>query len=116
MYTRVEGATTRLSLRGFLQIAPCRLVERFGPPGPGSADRKVTGTYHFQDAEHRTIQIYDWKATTLYDARPEAGTLPVVDFWASDVPQEFSVVATAAIDLPAFAQWLGANTFRATFA
>jgi hypothetical protein len=56
---------------------------------------------------HRTIQIYDWKATVLYDARPEAGTLSVVDFWASDVPQEFSVAVTAAIDLSAFAQWLG---------
>ena len=116
MYGRVASTTARLSLQGFLQVAPCRLVERFGPPSPGSADRKVTGTYHFQDAEHRTIQIYDWKATALYDARPEARHLSVAGFWASNVPQEFSVVATVAIDLPAFAQWLGAGSFRATFA
>jgi hypothetical protein len=116
MYTRVAGTNARLSLRGFLQMAPRQLVERFGPPGPGSADRKVTGTYHFRDAHQRVIQIYDWKATTLYDARPEAGTLSVTDFWAADVPQAFSVAATARIDFAAFAQWLEAATFRTTWA
>lgn len=113
-YARATGVTAALSLRGFLQIAPRQLVERFGPPGAGSADRKVTGTYHFQDAHQRVIQIYDWKATTLYDARPKAGTLSVTDFWAAAVPHEFSVAAASSVNLPAFAQWLGATAFRAT--
>ena len=114
MYARVTGATAPLSLRGSLQIAPRQLVERFGPLGPGSADRKVTGAYLFQDAHQRVIQIYDWKATTLYDARPEASTLSVADFWAVAVPQEFSVAAASSVNLPAFAQWLGATAFRST--
>lgn len=116
MYLRVMGTTERLSLRGFLQVAPGALVERFGPPGRGSADRKVTGTYHFQDAGEGVIQVYDWKATMLYDARPDAGTLSVMDFWASPVPQQFSVAATASVNLPAFAQWLGATDFRSAWA
>lgn len=111
-YVRVTGATGRLTLRGFLNVAPHQLVKRFGPPSPGSSDRKVTGTYCFQDTQQRVIQIHDWKATTLYDARPDAGNLSVADFWASDFPQEFSVTATASINLPAFAQWLGATSFR----
>lgn len=114
MYVRVPGAQAQLSLRGFLRIAPHQLVGRFGPPDPGSADLKVTGTYYFQDVQQRLIQIYDWKATTLYDARPHAGTLSVVDFWGCDAPQEFSVAATASVHLSAFAQWLGVVTFRST--
>lgn len=113
-YTHVVGASPSLSLRGFLQIAPRQLFERFGPPGPGSADQKVTGTYLFQDAHQRFIEIYDWKTTTLYDARPEAGTLSVVDFWAAAIPREFSVAAASSVNLPAFAQWLGATGFRST--
>lgn len=111
-YVRVTEATGRLSLCGFLHVAPRQLVQRFGPPGPGSADRKVTGTYYFEDAKQRVIQIYDWKATTLYDARPVAGNLSAADFWAFDFPQQFSVAATASVNLPAFAQWLGATSFR----
>ena len=113
-YTHVTGAAPSLSLRGFLQIAPRQLVERFGPPSPGSADRKVTGTYLFQDAHQRFIQIYDWKATALYDARPQAGAMSVADFWAAAAPQEFSVAAASSVNLPAFAQWLGATGFRST--
>lgn len=112
MYAVVTGTTGQFSLRGFLQVIPRQLVERFGPPGPGSADRKVTGKYYFQDARQHLIQIYDWKATTLYDAQPSAGTMAVMDFWAANVPQEFSVAATASVNLPAFAQWLGATAFR----
>ena len=113
-YLRVPRDAAPLSLRGFLHIAPRRLVERFGPPDAGSADLKVTGMYCFKDAQQQLIQIYDWKATTLYDARPHAGTLSVVDFWECDVPQEFSVAAPASVDLAAFMPWLEANAFRAT--
>lgn len=116
MYTAVTRATGQFSLRGFLQVIPRQLVERFGPPGPGSGDRKVTGTYYFQDARQHLIQIHDWKATTLYDARPSAGAMAVVDFWTANVPQEFSVAATASVNLPEFAQWLGATAFRSTWA
>lgn len=111
-YVRVTSVVVRLTLCGFLQIAPRRLVERFGPPDPGSADSKVTGTYHFQDDQQRVVQIYDWKATTLYDARPDAGHLSVAAFWASDLPQEFSVATATHVNLPAFAQWLEATSFR----
>lgn len=111
-YVRVPRSAARLSLRGFLQVAPRRLVERFGRPDPGSADRKVTGAYCFQDARNHLIQIYDWKATTLYDARSEAGTLPVIDFWGCDAPQEFSVATNVTTDLSTFALWLGAMAFR----
>ena len=116
MFSLVIGATMPLSLRGSVQIAPRDLVQRFGPPGPGSADRKVTGTYHFQDRRKRSIQIYDWKVTTLYDGRTEAGTLTIKDFWSSSIPQEFSVAATATVDLISFANWLGAVSFRSDWA
>lgn len=85
MFTLVTEASHPLSLRGFVQIAPCDLVRQFGLPGRGSADRKVTGTYHFQDQRKQSLRIYDWKATTLYDARTEAGTLTLEDFWSSSI-------------------------------
>lgn len=114
MYTLVTEVSPRLTIRGFVQIAPVDLVRRFGPPGRGSADGKVTGTYHFHDHRKRNIQIYDWKATTLYDARTEAGTLAPVDFWGSHSPQDFSVASVADVDLVGFAQWLEAVSFRST--
>jgi hypothetical protein len=89
-------------------------VKRFGAPGRGSADGKVTGTYHFQDARMRSIEIYDWKATTLYDARTGTGTLALEDFWSSSISQEFCVAASAGVDLARFADWLGAAGFRST--
>jgi hypothetical protein len=116
MFTLVTESTAPLSLRGFVQIAPCDLVQRFGPPGPGSVDRKVTGSYHFQDHRKRSLRIYDWKATTIYDGRTEAGTLRPEDFWKSSLPQEFSVAATATVNLVSFARWLGAVGFRSTWA
>ncbi len=115
MYALVIGATGQFSLRGFLQVIPRQLVERFGPPSPGSADQKVTGKYHFQDARQHLIQIYDWKATTLYAAHSDSGTMAVADFWAAYVPQEFSVAATASMNLPEFAQWLGAVAYHSTW-
>jgi hypothetical protein len=102
MYKLVTEAPPRLTVRGLVQIAPVDLVRRFGPPGRGSACRKITGTYHFHDHRRRSIQIYDWKATTLYDARTEAGTLSPTDFWGSDSLQDFSVASTAAVDLVGF--------------
>lgn len=112
MYTLVPNASPRLTMRGFIQIAPVDLVRRFGPPRRGSADGKVTGTYHFHDHRKRSIQIYDWKATTLYDARTEVGTLAPTAFWGSDSPQDFSVASAAVVDLVRFAQWLEAVNFR----
>lgn len=116
MFSLASGATKPLSFRGYVQVAPCDLVQRFGPPSRGSADRKVTGTYHFQDHRKRSIQIYDWKATMLYDGSTEAGTLPIEDFWSSSIPQEFSVAAAATVDLVSFARWLGAVGFRNAWA
>lgn len=118
MFSFVNGVTAplSLSLRGYVEVAPCDLVLRFGPPSPGSADRKVTGTYHFQDHRKRSIRIYDWKATTLYDGRTEAGMLTIEDFWSSSIPQEFSVAAAGTVDLISFANWLGAVGFRSAWA
>jgi len=52
------------------------------------------------------ITVYDWKATALYDGRPEADLPTVKTFWASTEPAEFRIAARGIVDIRAFARWL----------
>ena len=102
----LTAGTTR---RGSLRLAPRALVERFGPPLPGSADRKVSGSYTFTDSRGNVATVYDWKATALYDGRPEADLPTVKAFWALKEPAEFCVGARGVVDIRAFIRWLAAD-------
>jgi hypothetical protein len=52
MFTLAPNASTaKTTQRSRLRIAPRDLVERFGPPLPASADRKVAGSYIFTDLQ-----------------------------------------------------------------
>ena len=55
------------------------------------------------------IDLYDWKATALYDGRPEANLPTVTTFWASTEPAEFCVAARGTVDIRTFARWLEAD-------
>lgn len=105
-----HASTAETTRRGSLRIAPRALVERFGSPLPGSGDRKVSGSYTFTDIRGNAMRVYDWKATALYDGRPEANLPTVTSFWASDEPTEFCIAARGPVDIRAFAQWLEADT------
>ncbi|HEV2679054.1 MAG TPA: hypothetical protein VGV14_00995, partial [Rhodanobacter sp.] len=70
---------------------------------------KVSGSYTFTDIRSNVITVYDWKATALYDGRPEADLPSVKVFWASKEPAEFCVAARGVVDIRAFARWLEAN-------
>ena len=111
MFTLSPDASTAetTARRPGLHIAPRDLVERFGPPLPGSGDRKVSGSYTFTDIRGSVITVYDWKATALYDGRPEADLPSVKAFWASTEPAEFCVAARGVVDIRAFARWLEAD-------
>jgi hypothetical protein len=95
--------------RSSVRIAPRALVERFGPPLPASGDRKVSGSYTFTDTQGAVVTVYNWKATALYDGRPEANLPTVSIFWASEELAEFSVAARGTVDIQAFARWLEAD-------
>jgi len=102
---RASGTT----YRGSLRIAPLDLVERFGEHQGPSGDRKTSGHYVFQGSDGCVVVVYDWKSTSLYDARPEAQLPSTGDFWSMFEPTEFSVAASGKLNLPAFAEWLGAQ-------
>ena len=73
MFTLTPNTSTaRTTRRSSLRIAPLDLIERLGPPLSGSDDRKVSGSYTFTDAQGHVATGYDWKATALYDGRPDA--------------------------------------------
>lgn len=101
-----QASTAQTTRRGSLRIAPRDLVEHFGPPLPASGDRKVSGSYTFTDTQGNVATVYDWKATALYDGRPEADLPTVKAFWASKAPVEFCVAARGTVDIRAFARWL----------
>lgn len=104
-----KASAAETTLRSRVHIAPRDLVERFGSPLPGSRDRKVSGSYTFTDIRGNVITVYDWKATALYDGRPEANLPTVTTFWASTQPAEFCVAARGIVDIRAFARWLKAD-------
>ena len=104
-----HASTAETIQRSRLHIAPRDLVERFGPPLPGSGDRKVSGSYTFTDIRGNVITVHDWKATALYDARPEADLPTVTTFWTSTESAEFCVAARGVVDIRAFARWLEAD-------
>jgi hypothetical protein len=110
MFTLAPHASTaETTRRSSLHVAPSDLVERFGPPLPRSGDRKVSGSYTFTDIRGNVATVYDWKATALYDGRPEADLPTVKAFWASKKPTEFSVAARGTVDIRAFVRWLEAD-------
>ena len=104
-----QASTAETTQRGSLRIAPRDLVERFGPPLPASGDRKVSGSYTFTDTQGNVATVYDWKATALYDGRPETNLPTVTTFWASTASTEFCVAARGLVDFRAFARWLEAR-------
>lgn len=103
------ASTAETTQRSRLYIAPYDLVARFGPPLPGTRDRKVSGSYTFTDIVGKVIRVYDWKATALYDGRPEANLPTVTALWASTEPTEFYISARGVVDIRAFARWLETN-------
>lgn len=104
-----KASTAETTQRGSLRIAPRDLVERFGPPLPASGDRKVSGSYTFTDTQGNVATVYDWKATALYDERPEADLPTVKAFWVSTEPTTFCVAARGGVDIWTFARWLRAD-------
>ena len=87
------------SLKGSVELAPSRLVEKFGTPQQ-SDGYKTSGEYTFRGADGLVFCLYDWKASTLYDSD---GIHPD-ELWASDEPFMFNVGGNA----PAseFIDWL----------
>lgn len=84
-----------------VDVAPASLVGIFGEPGEGDG-YKVSGEYKFVDNEGNVFTVYDYKATTLYDA--EAWFRPSL-LWASTEPFEFHIGAESG-DVKAFVAWL----------
>lgn len=110
MFTLAPHASTvEPTRRSSLRITPRDLVQRFGPPLPASGDRKVSGSYTFTDTQGGVVTVYDWKATALYDGRPEANLPTVSAYWASEEPAEFCVSTRGNVDIQAFARWLEAD-------
>ena len=87
------------SLKGSVELAPSRLVEKFGTPQQ-SDGYKTSGEYTFRGADGLVFCLYAWKASTLYDSD---GIHPD-ELWASDEPFMFNVGGNA----PAseFIDWL----------
>lgn len=76
------------SLKGYVKIAPSKLVELFGKPIECDG-YKVSGEYIFEDKESGEVfTLYDWKSTSLYDncGGPDPDT-----FWKSDEVYNFHV-------------------------
>jgi hypothetical protein len=84
-------------------------VSRFGPPLRASGDGKISGSYIFSDGRGNVAVLYDWKSTSLYDGRPEAGLPSVESFWASTDLEQLSLATSGRISISSFAEWLGAR-------
>lgn len=100
-YVRTEEWVVGSSLKGYVRIAPTKLRQLFGEPGPGD-DYKVSGEYVFVGPNKREIfTIYDWKCTTLYEGE---GWSPE-NLWESNHPIEFHV-GSSNVEADDFIQWL----------
>ena len=94
-------------LRGHVELAPSRLVEKFGAP-PESDSYKSSGEYIFRGENGEVWTLYDWKSTTLYAPKHNSSRMHPDELWASDQPFEFNVGGNA----PAseFIDWLEKET------
>jgi hypothetical protein len=91
-----DADVTFTGLAGEIEVAPSKLVQRFGPPGPGEGF-KSSGCYSFEGPEGEVFTVYDWKATSLFyvgEMDPSLSHLPKPeDFWLSPTPHQFKVGA-----------------------
>lgn len=71
-------------------IPPAFLVARFGPPGRGTLDHKVSGQYTFTSPAGDVFTVYDWKETTLYLGEHSGAPTPA-EFWADPEPRAFGI-------------------------
>ena len=81
------GGTSRVDS---VVLPPAFLVERFGPPGRGSLDHKVSGCYRFTGPDGAVFTVYDWKETALYLGDNSGAPTPA-EFWADPHPRELNV-------------------------
>jgi len=84
-YERIPECSEHLSgFDPFLNVAPKALAILFGKPDAGD-DHKISGRYTFETPNDGLIQIFDFKATTLYECeypRPS-------EFWEQTTPHSF---------------------------
>lgn len=73
-----------------VEVPPAFLVGRFGPPGPGTDDGKVSGEYVFTGPGGDVFTVHDWKATTLFAGDADGWPTPE-EFWADPEPWEFTI-------------------------
>jgi hypothetical protein len=93
-------------------VPPAFLVQRFGPPGRGTDDGKVSGCYRFTNAAGEVFTLYDWKVTALYHG--EENDWPTRDeFWAIPEPVELNIGGSGEenedglnLTATAFREWL----------
>ena len=88
-YVRVDSthACGTSGLSCDIIVTPIKLVDVFGQPDCGDG-HKVSGEYVFKSKQGDIFTVYDWKATTLYDA--EAVMRPS-ELWVNNKPFPFHV-------------------------
>ena len=91
--------TTGITTMGEIEVAPARIVRRFGPPAPGDG-YKVSGEFVFVGENDELFVVHDWKSTSLW----EEDLLPPKVFWAGEEPQELNI-GSRDVDTTAFEQW-----------
>jgi len=106
-------------------IPPALLVKAFGKPGPTEIGFAGTGTYNFEDTSLDVYKIIDYKKTDYYHGlnreddyylttknlkkpgHKRSRKWPSIDeFWASNDPVEFRLIAGEQADWRKFRRWL----------
>lgn len=84
------------SLRGYVELPPCRLIELFGEPF--ELGDKSTGEYSFVDDDRNVFTVHDFTIS-----RVGGGA-----WWRSDKPYNFHVGARPDVSIWKFLDWIKA--------